>query len=239
MISLLHDIKGILFDFNGTLLLDSPLHEEAWIIMSAKLRETPFTAEEFRLTGHGRTNKAIITDLLGREPDKEELVNIVEEKESYYRKMCLENTETFRLAPGVIPFLDSLQDAGFPITIATGSYSVNVDFYFQHLHLAKWFNRSQVVYDDGSYPGKPAPDVFLFAAEKLNLAPADCLVFEDSYMGIQAAYRAGAAKIVAVEPYLDQTKMTIPTHDIVFCQGFSNPLIESLIAMMGTKSQRI
>jgi len=235
MDDLFHGIKGILFDFNGTLLLDSPLHEKAWIIMSAKLRDTPFTVEEFRLTGHGRTNKAIITGLLGREPGNKEFEAIVDEKESSYRQMCLENTEIFRLAPGVIPFLDALKNAGFPMTIATGSYSANVDFYFQHLQLAKWFNRSQVVFDDGSFPGKPAPDIFGLAAKKLGLVPAECVVFEDSYMGIQAAYLAGVAKIIAVEPYLDRARTAVPTNKIVFCNGFPNFLIESFTATFSSK----
>ena len=234
MSSLFAGIKGILFDFNGTLLLDSPLHEKAWIIISARLRDTPFTVEEFRLTGHGRTNKAIITGLLGREPDDEELNAIVEEKESYYRHMCLENSEIFRLAPGVTPFLDLLKDAGFPMTIATGSYAVNVDFYFQHLQLARWFDRTKVVFDDGSYPGKPAPDAFILAANKLGLVPAECMVFEDSYMGIQAAYQAGAAHIIAVEPYLDRSKLAVPPQNIVFCQGFPDFLIDSFTARLNS-----
>lgn len=234
MRSSLNAFKGILFDFNGTLLLDSPFHEEAWVINGSKLREAPLTAEEFRLTSHGRTNKSIITDLLGREPGRAELETIIEEKEAYYRKMCLEDKQIFQLAPGVVPFLDSLRNAGVPMTIATGSYPVNVDFYFQHLDLIRWFDRNLVVFDDGSFPGKPAPDVFFLAAERLHLSPGDCLVFEDSYMGIQAAYHAGAAKIIAVEPTLDRSKLTVPTQNIAFFNGFTGITIEYLNNIFGT-----
>jgi len=214
-------LKGAIFDFNGTLLLDSHLHEAAWIATAARLREQPLTAAEFRLAGHGRTNKAIITYLQGREPDDAELASIAEEKESFYRRLCFEDGMTFRLAPGVPEFLDLLKDEGWPMTVATGSYPVNVDFYFQHLGLARWFDRSLVALDDGRCPGKPAPDIFLQAAEKLRLFPGDCLVFEDSYMGVEAAYRAGSGRIIVVEPALDRNRLAVPYDDILFCDGFT------------------
>ncbi|MGE4288885.1 MAG: HAD family hydrolase [Salinivirgaceae bacterium] len=213
--------KGIIFDFNGTLLLDSPLHEEAWIKMAAKLRSKPLSVAEFQQYGHGRTNKAIITYLLGREPEQTELEYIVEEKESQYRTMCLNHPETFCLAPGVIPFLNEIKSAGIPITIATGSYAPNVDFYFNHLNLNVWFDRSRVVLDDGTYPGKPAPNIFRLAAQKLGLAAEQCLVFEDSYSGIQAAFAARVAKIIAVEPTLEKSKTMVPVNELIFCAGFS------------------
>jgi HAD superfamily hydrolase (TIGR01509 family) len=215
------NFKGIIFDFNGTLLLDSPLHEEAWIAIAAKLRSKALSVGEFQQNGHGRTNKAIISYLLGREPEPNELEQIVEEKESRYRNMCLNQLEKFCLAPGVIPFLTELKTAGIPITIATGSYAPNVDFYFKHLNLYVWFNRSLVVLDDGTYPGKPAPDIFRLAAQNLNLPATQCLVFEDSYSGIQAAFDAKVAKIIAVEPALEKSKIAIPFNELIFCDGFS------------------
>jgi HAD superfamily hydrolase (TIGR01509 family) len=215
------NFKGIIFDLNGTLLLDSPLHEEAWIAIAAKLRSKALSVAEFQQNGHGRTNKTIISYLLGREPEQNELEQIVEEKESRYRNMCLNRVETFNLAPGVIPFLNELKIAGIPITIATGSYAPNVDFYFKHLNLDVWFNRSRVVLDNCTYPGKPAPDIFHLAAQKLNLPAAQCLVFEDSYSGIQAAFDAKVAKIIAVEPALEKSKIMVPVNELVFCDGFS------------------
>ena len=97
---------------------------------------------------------------------------------------------------------------GIPFTIATGSYRPNVEFYFSHLHLEKWFRFSDVIYDDGTYPGKPAPDIFLKAAAKIGVEPADCLVFEDSYAGIRSAVAAKIGRIVTVEATLDAAKVT-------------------------------
>ena len=200
-------VKGIIFDFNGTMFLDSPLHEQAWIDMAKKLRTEPLGIEEFYANLQGRTNLQIITYLLGRQPSADELESITEEKELLYRTRCSAPGGLHTLAPGVENFLNQLKPTGIPFTIATGSYLPNVQFYFSHLHLEKWFRFDDVIYDDGTYPGKPSPDIFLKAAEKIGVKPADCLVFEDSYAGIRSAVAAGIGRIVTVEASLDAAKV--------------------------------
>lgn len=200
-------IKGVIFDFNGTMFLDSPLHEQAWIDMAKKLRSEPLGIEEFYTNLQGRTNLQIISYLLGRQPSADELERITEEKEQLYRTRCKAPGGLHSLAPGVEDFLNKLVPTGIPFTIATGSYLPNVQFYFSHLHLAKWFDFDKVIYDDGTYPGKPSPDIFQKAAEKIGVKPADCLVFEDSYAGIRSAVAAGIGRIVTVESSLDVDKV--------------------------------
>ena len=200
-------VKGVIFDFNGTMFLDSPLHEQAWIDMAKKLRTEPLGIEEFYANLQGRTNLQIITYLLGRQPSADELENITEEKELLYRTRCSAPGGLHTLAPGVEKFLNQLKPTGIPFTIATGSYLPNVQFYFSHLHLEKWFRFNDVIYDDGTYPGKPSPDIFLKAAEKIGVKPADCLVFEDSYAGIRSAVAAEIGRIVTVEASLDAAKV--------------------------------
>ncbi len=200
-------IKGIIFDFNGTLFLDSPLHERAWIEMAAKIRREPLGVDEFYANLQGRTNLQIITYLLGRQPSTTELSSITEEKEQLYRTRCAAPSGLHSLAPGAEAFISRLHAAHVPFTIATGSYLPNVKFYFEHLNLSRWFNFDDVIYDDGTYPGKPAPDIFLKAAERIGVPPACCLVFEDSYAGIRAATAARIGRIVTVEPTLDAEKV--------------------------------
>ncbi len=200
-------VKGVIFDFNGTMFLDSPLHERAWIDMAKKLRPEPLGIEEFYTNLQGRTNLQIISYLLGHQPSADELERITEEKELLYRTRCSAPDGLHTLAPGVEDFLNQLAPTGIPFTIATGSYKPNVEFYFSHLHLGKWFNFDDVIYDDGTYPGKPSPDIFLKAAEKIGVKPADCLVFEDSYAGIRSAVAAGIGRIVTVERSLDAAKV--------------------------------
>ena len=191
-------MKGIIFDFNGTLFWDSQLHIDAWIEFSAKIREKPFTVDEMLHHMFGMTNKDILTYALGKEPDEEFVNKIAQEKEAHYRKMCLKKPEEFKLAPNAEKFLDYLKENNIPIAIATMSEWCNVEFYIKEFNLLKWFDEDKIIYSDGTLPGKPAPDIYLLAAKKLNLDPKDCIVFEDAISGIEAAYKAGVKNIIAV-----------------------------------------
>ena len=132
--------------------------------------------------------------------DAEKAAVLIEQKEALYREMCLNLDGDFRLSPGAPELLDDLVKHNIPLTIATASGKKNVDFFVEHLHLEKWFEIEKIVFDNGKIPGKPAPDLYLAAAEKLNLHPEACVVVEDSRSGIQAAHHAGAGWVVALGP---------------------------------------
>ena len=192
-------MKGVIFDFNGTLYWDSQLHYDAWIEYSKILRGTPFTKEEMRDNMFGHTNEDIIEYAIGKKPTPEMVEKYAKEKEELYRKRCLKDRANFKLAPGAEEFLDYLKSKNIPRTIATMSELDNVEFYIKEFNLARWFDIDKIVYSNGKIPGKPAPDIFLIAADKIGLAPKDCLVFEDAIAGINAAKSAGIGKIIAVD----------------------------------------
>ncbi len=191
-------MKGIIFDFNGTLFWDSQLHIDAWIEYSAKIREKPFTVDEMLHHMFGMTNKDILTYALGKEPDDAFVEKIAQEKEAHYRNMCLTKPEEFKLAPFAEEFLNYLKANNVPIAIATMSEWCNVEFYIKEFDLLKWFDTDKIVYSDGTLPGKPAPDIYLLAAKRLGLSPSECVVFEDALSGIEAARNAGVKEIIAV-----------------------------------------
>lgn len=190
--------KGIIFDFNGTLYWDSHLHKQAWREYSKILRGTMFSDEEMVKYMFGRTNEQIIRYAIGKQPTPEMVAEYGDEKEELYRQMCLKDKEHFHLAKGAVEFLDFLKENGIPRTIATMSDKTNVDFFIEHFHLEKWFEIDKIVYSDGIIPGKPAPDIYQIAAEKLGLQPKECIVVEDALSGIKAAEDAGIGKIVAI-----------------------------------------
>ena len=191
-------MKGIIFDFNGTLYWDSQLHYDAWREFSKIIRGVEFTDEEMRDKMFGHTNEDIIEYAIGKKPSKEMVEKYGKEKESVYRKRCLLDKENFKLAPGAIEFLDYLKSENIPMTIATMSEWDNVEFYIKEFNLEKWFDLDKIVYSDGTIPGKPAPDIFMIAAEKIGLAPKDCVVVEDALAGIKSAQGAGIGKIIAI-----------------------------------------
>ena len=90
-------MKGIIFDFNGTLFFDSHMHYDAWRIFSEKLRGYPFTDDEMREKMFGRTNADIIEYAIGKKPTEEMVVQLAKEKEGMYRQRCLENRNEFIL----------------------------------------------------------------------------------------------------------------------------------------------
>lgn len=169
-------IKGVIFDFNGTLFWDTDFHNEAWDKYLKGLG-MEISDRDKDLHFHGKSNRDIFNFLFKREFSAEELDKVVEEKEGIYRDIC--SKKGINLAPGVIGFLEFLKNNRIPFTIATSSGWNNVDFFFSHFQLFKWFDPEKVIYDNGSFKGKPAPDIFLLAASKIGTPIENCLIFED------------------------------------------------------------
>lgn len=191
-------MKGIIFDFNGTLYWDSHLHYEAWREYSKLLRGYEFTDAEMREKMFGHTNADIIEYCIGEKPTDEMVEKYGKEKEAVYRKRCLLKPDEFKLAPGAVEFLDYLKERDIPMTIATMSEWDNVEFYIKEFKLCKWFDLDKIVYSDGTIPGKPAPDIFMIAAERIGLNPSECVVVEDAIAGINSAKTAGIGKVIAI-----------------------------------------
>lgn len=189
-----------IFDFNGVLLWDSELQEQAWRTYSRAVRGVALDAEEMASRVHGRTNADVLAYVHRRDLTDAEVTAFAARKEALYRGLCLDLGDDFALSPGAVELLNALRAAGTPFTIATASDRGNVEFFFDRLALADWFDVAKVVYDDGSLAGKPAPDQYLRAAANLDTPPSACVVVEDSRSGIEAARRAGVAEIVALGP---------------------------------------
>lgn len=192
-------VKGVLFDFNGTMMYDSPIHRAVWYDFVPEHGGGAITDDDIDKRILGRDNKQILTDFFGEMPQSE-IDRLAYDKEAEYRRRCLLDPERFHLVAGVREFLDWLVANGYPINIGTGSEVNNVNFYFERpeTDLGRWFDRQKVVFDDGSFPGKPHPDIYVRAAAAIGLDCSDCIVFEDSYSGVAAARRAGAKYVVAL-----------------------------------------
>ena len=198
-------VRGCIFDFNGTLLFDTPAHADAW---RAFLLEEGIAVTDADIQKHiqGRPNPDILRHFLGELTDQE-ILTCSKRKEEKYRAVCLQKNDWFRLVDGVPEMFDRLREMGTPFTIATSSQWDNVSFYFEHLGLDRWFTPETLVFDDGKMRGKPAPDIYLRAMALIGCRPDECAVFEDSLSGIQAGRAAGAGWIIAVDSDLDREKL--------------------------------
>ena len=187
-------LKGLIFDFNGTLVWDTPYHNKAFDIFLE--RHGIFLTDEEKATKiHGKMNRDIMCGVFDRPLTDEEADAFGVEKELIYQELIAAD---LHFADGVELLFDSLKARNIPFTIATSSDMTNIAFYFSELQLDRWFSLQSIVFNDGTFNSKPEPDIFLKAAALLNLQPEETIVFEDSIAGIRAAERAGAGKIIIV-----------------------------------------
>jgi len=190
-------IKGAIFDFNGTLFWDTAFHDLAFDIFLEK-HNIQLTGEEKRIKIHGQTNPDIMRSIFGVQLTEKEINDYSQDKELIYRQLCIND---LKFAPGAEDLFDFLKANNIPFTIASSSGIENISFYFANMGLDRWFSLDKVVYNNGTFRGKPYPDGFLAAAKKLQVRPEECAIFEDSVAGIEAAENAGAGKIYIVNSY--------------------------------------
>jgi beta-phosphoglucomutase-like phosphatase (HAD superfamily) len=188
-------IKGVIFDFNGTLFWDTKIHNKAWDIFLEK-HDLKLSDEEKNKVIHGKNNRDILTAIFPYKLSKKDMVVLGKEKERIYRDLCIQTN--MHLAPGATDLFNYLKGRHIPFVIATAAEIENVNFYFDHLDLGSFFKRSEVIFNDGGMKSKPDPQIFLKAMEVMRVSGNETLVFEDSISGIKAAENAGAAKIIIV-----------------------------------------
>lgn len=191
-------IKGVIFDFNGTLVNDKKANEAAWYKALMKLSNGQVNFDEFypRYTSVKDTILiAAMFDEIKMPYDKEKLDEYAEFKEEEYRKTILEMGVT-KLRAGAEDVFRYLKKNGIPFNMATSSIKNNVDFYFATYGLDAYFDRNLVVYDDGNYTDKVR--MYKDAAKRIGVPIEKCIVFEDSMKSLQEAVQAGCKKVVAV-----------------------------------------
>lgn len=188
-------IKGVVFDFNGTLFWDTRLHNKAWDIFLER-HNLKLSDKEKNEKIHGKNNKDILNGLFQRQLLKEDLNKFGKEKEKIYQELCLQTN--MQLAPGAVDFFNYLKEKNIPFVIATASEIDNVNFYFDHLKLGSFFDRTEVIFNNGEIKSKPDPQIFNKAMNVIGLSGKETLVFEDSISGIKSAENAKVAKIIIV-----------------------------------------
>ena len=189
--------KAVIFDFNGTLFEDYDIQEDAWKEVYRRHVGRDLGAQEFRSHFFGFGNVDILNYLNGLDPKRQYDISITDEKEVIYRGICRNQPERVKFVPGVEETFDALKAAGIPIAIGTACEIKNVEFIYEAFRLDRWFRPENIIYDDRTFPLKPAPDVFLKAMERLDTAPEDCVICEDSKSGLLAAVRSGAGRVIA------------------------------------------
>ncbi|MDI1337463.1 MAG: HAD family phosphatase [Lacunisphaera sp.] len=179
------EFAGYIFDLDGTLVDTMPLHYRAWnrAMQHAGLREE-LSEDLFYSLGGVPTRRVakLLAEHYGLTIDVEKVFH---QKEALF----LELQSEMKLIEAVVAFARQAVAQRIPVSVASGGPRDIVRHTLELMHLKDLF--PVVVTPEDVAHGKPAPDMFLLAAEKMGVAPARCLVFEDAAPGIQAAEAAG------------------------------------------------
>lgn len=186
---------GVIFDFNGTLFIDSDKHLKAWSKIVYEMRGTKLLDDEMDKF-HGQRNEAIIQMLSDGTIDSEQAVVISKRKEALYRDLCREDSNSLILVPGAIELFEELKKNNIPMSIATASIRENVEFFIETFDLHRWFPNEMIIYDDGILKDKT--EMFYKAAHAMNVSIEECIIFEDSISGIKFAQDVACGKVIAI-----------------------------------------
>ena len=196
-------IKAVIFDFNGVIINDEPIHQQLIeeILLEENLVLKPGEYQQICL---GRSDRACLRDLLasrGRVADEDYLTKLQQKKARSYVEQ-IENLEELPLYSGLNDFIFKIRSSNLKLAIASGAIRKEIDLVLERAKLAEYFQI--VVAADDITTSKPKPDGYLLTIERLNqeypelnLQPSECLAIEDTLAGIQAAKAAGM-KVVGV-----------------------------------------
>ena len=182
---------GVIFDVDGVLVDSYQAHYEAWVLMG---RQRGFTiTEEMFAISFGRTSREAIVDVFGLTTlTPEEIAELDLTKEAVYRELL---ADSFPELDGASELIDALHAANFKLGVGSSGPPGNVDLAVDKLRRRDKF--SGIITGRDVTRGKPDPQVFLYAAQRMGVEPRHCCVLEDAPPGIAAAHAAGM-KCIAV-----------------------------------------
>ena len=183
-----YPFAAVLFDMDGVVIDNTPLHELVWLEFARSHGFNPSEAD-IRAT-NGRRAVDVVISLFGSSLDSDDVVSrLVAEREVLYRQYL--TMRNIKAVSGVKSFLLELGSLDVPRVLATSASFHNVTIVLNRLELSACFNA--IVSAENVCNGKPDPEVYLTAAKRVEVNPADCLVVEDAVPGMQAAKAAGAS----------------------------------------------
>lgn len=192
----------MIFDMDGVMVNTAQQHFAAWRRVFAEMGRD-LSEEEFRAT-FGMRNPEILHHVLGEGIPEVQIERLGRKKEEYYRALVRGKVEA---APGLIPLLRALRDNGFKIAVGTSAPRQNVELILDVLGIKDQVD--VVVTEEDVDRGKPDPETFLLAAQRCNVKPERCVVFEDAAAGIQAARAAGMKCIGVGEKEIAQADLMV------------------------------
>lgn len=221
---------AVIFDMDGVLADTNPFHVRKW---EAFLTEHGFAFDRIALPKLvlGPRNEVTLRHFFGERITDDECRRFGEELEARFRKAFAPHAKAL---PGVEKLITECHDHRIPLALASAAISKNVMFILDALKLRKFFQ--VVLTADEIAQGKPDPQVFVKTAGKLGVLPADCIVIEDSFVGIEAAKRAGM-KCVAVASTFPAPELREHTQADLVVETLEAINLRTLRELFGTSAQ--
>ena len=186
---------ALIFDMDGTMVDSMPFHAKSWGEFTRRHCIAMDVDEVLRRTT-GRNGVECMHELFGRKMGDDEALQLVAEKEGIYRELF---APVFAEVRGFRAFARQAAQRGLQLAVGTAGDRHNVEFVMSRLQMAP--APVAVVGGDQGLPGKPEPAIFLEAARRAGVPPAQCIVFEDAPLGIEAARRAGMRAVAVCTTY--------------------------------------
>ncbi len=211
--------SALIFDMDGVLVDNDEFHYRSFEMFCEKYN-IKLTPELYTTKITGRTNEVILAGLFGAGITPERISDLAFEKEALYREIF---KPFIKPAKGLLELLESAYKKKIPCGVASNGPFENIDFVLDELGIRKYFK--VVVNATMVKEGKPAPDIYLKAAELLGHSTENCVVFEDSPTGIKAA-RAAKIKVIGLSTTHKEHEL-IDTEFIV--KDFTDPRLLEII----------
>ncbi|MGC4232020.1 MAG: HAD family phosphatase [Niabella sp.] len=181
--------KAFLFDLNGTMIDDMDYHIKAWHRILNELGAT-ISLERTREECYGKNYELLERIFPGRFSNEEKYIMSIEKEKQYQHEF----RPNLKLIDGLDEFLKKSYEKGIKMAIGSAAIMFNIDFVLDGLKIRHYFD--VLVSADDVQHSKPDPETYLKCAELLNIAPGECLIFEDAPKGVESALRAGMDSVV-------------------------------------------
>ncbi len=209
----------MIFDLDGVIVDTAKYHFIAWKHIANKLGFDFTEAHNEQLKGVSRVRSLdLILDLSGQTIETEEKERLLIEKNEHYLSLISDMGQS-EILPGILELLKYLKEQNIPFSL--GSASKNARLILKTLNLLDLFDA--IVDGNDVTNAKPDPEVFLRAAEKLNLKAEQCIVVEDAVAGVDAANNAGMISIgIGEEAHLHKANHVLPSTKELSVQFFES-----------------
>ena len=213
-----------LFDMDGVLVDNHRYHTESWQQFAARYGRT-ITPDQYAQFINGRVAADSMPYVMQRPLLADELHALTEEKEAIYRDLYASELAPTR---GLIEFLTSLKTHNVPMAVGTSAPVSNIAFTLDGTGIRSYF--SAIVDASMIHSGKPDPEIYLTAAQRVGISPERCVVFEDAFSGIEAGLRAGMAVVALATTHTRDELITTKAQLII--DDFTQLTYEGLVNLV-------